>query len=94
MLFQVLRKYDCMKYTTIVAATASESAPLQFLAPYCGVFLAAVGMNMLAIESRIVMIVLKFQALLMRIRYALYVLCVGSVIFELSCSHTPARAIL
>merc|ERR1712182_148613 len=31
---EVLRKYDCMKYTTIVAATASESAPLQFLAPY------------------------------------------------------------
>lgn len=25
-----------MKYTTIVAATASESAPLQFLAPYAG----------------------------------------------------------
>merc|ERR1719484_523692 len=33
---EVLRKYDCMKYTTIVAATASESAPLQFLAPYSG----------------------------------------------------------
>merc|ERR1712078_571383 len=32
----VLRKYDCMKYTSIVAATASESAPLQFLAPYTG----------------------------------------------------------
>merc|ERR1719484_384774 len=33
---EVLRKYDCMKYTSIVAATASESAPLQFLAPYSG----------------------------------------------------------
>merc|ERR1712118_541849 len=33
---EVLRMYDCMKYTTIVAATASESAPLQFLAPYSG----------------------------------------------------------
>merc|ERR1719355_335782 len=33
---EVLRKYDCMKYTSIVAATASESAPLQFLAPYAG----------------------------------------------------------
>merc|ERR1719359_1801959 len=33
---EVLRKYYCMKYTTIVAATASESAPLQFLAPYSG----------------------------------------------------------
>ena len=25
-----------LRYTTIVAATASESAPLQFLAPYTG----------------------------------------------------------
>merc|ERR1712182_85286 len=33
---EVLRKYDCMKFTPIVAATASESAPLQFLAPYSG----------------------------------------------------------
>merc|ERR1712128_79028 len=31
---------DCLKYTTIVAATASDSAPLQFLAPYTG---AAMG---------------------------------------------------
>merc|ERR1719453_2057525 len=31
-----LAKYDCLKYTIIVAATASESAPLQFLAPYTG----------------------------------------------------------
>merc|ERR1712174_140787 len=27
---------DCLKYTTILAATASEAAPLQFLAPYSG----------------------------------------------------------
>merc|ERR1712182_42933 len=33
---EVLRKYDCMKYTSIVAATASDAAPLQFLAPYSG----------------------------------------------------------
>jgi len=33
---EVLRNKDCMKYTSIVAATASESAPLQFLAPYAG----------------------------------------------------------
>ena len=25
-----------MKYTTVVSATASDSAPLQFLAPYTG----------------------------------------------------------
>merc|ERR1719263_1578177 len=33
---ELLRKNDAMKYTIIVAATASESAPLQFLAPYSG----------------------------------------------------------
>jgi F-type H+-transporting ATPase subunit alpha len=31
-----LRNHDAMKYTIIVAATASEAAPLQFLAPYSG----------------------------------------------------------
>merc|ERR1711972_388969 len=35
-LFEILRKNDCLKYTTIVAATASDAAPLQFLAPYTG----------------------------------------------------------
>merc|ERR1739848_548607 len=35
-IFQILQKYDCMKYTCIVAATASDAAPLQFLAPYSG----------------------------------------------------------
>merc|ERR1719301_239241 len=33
---EVLNKFDCMKYTTIVAATASDAAPLQYLAPYTG----------------------------------------------------------
>ncbi|PHV69858.1 F0F1 ATP synthase subunit alpha [Sporanaerobium hydrogeniformans] len=32
-----LEKADAMSYTTIVAATASEAAPLQYLAPYAGV---------------------------------------------------------
>ena len=31
-----LRQHDAMGYTTIVAATASEMAPLQYLAPYAG----------------------------------------------------------
>lgn len=31
-----LRNKDAMKYTIVVAATASEAAPLQFLAPYSG----------------------------------------------------------
>ena len=35
-----LRETGAMEYTTVVAATASESAPLQFLAPYTGVTMA------------------------------------------------------
>ncbi|MCG8590560.1 MAG: F0F1 ATP synthase subunit alpha, partial [Proteobacteria bacterium] len=31
-----LTQYGAMEYTTVVAATASESAPLQFLSPYSG----------------------------------------------------------
>lgn len=31
-----LKKYDAMKYTIVVSATASEPSPLQFLAPYSG----------------------------------------------------------
>jgi proton translocating ATP synthase F1 alpha subunit len=33
---RVLTQKDAMKYTIVVAATASEAAPLQFLAPYAG----------------------------------------------------------
>lgn len=32
-----LHKFGAMEYTTVVAASASESAPMQFLAPYTGV---------------------------------------------------------
>ncbi|ATZ16670.1 F-type H+-transporting ATPase subunit alpha [Entomoplasma freundtii] len=35
-----LKKYGAMDYTTIVNAGASDSAPLQFLAPYTGVTIA------------------------------------------------------
>lgn len=35
-LVKVLEDNDAMKYTTVVAATASDSAPLQYLAPYTG----------------------------------------------------------
>ena len=31
-----LEKYGAMDYTTVVAATASDSAPLQYIAPYAG----------------------------------------------------------
>merc|ERR1711983_500411 len=39
-LFEILRKNDCLKFTTVVAATASDAAPLQFLAPYTGCAMA------------------------------------------------------
>jgi len=35
-LVKTLRDNDALKYTIIVAATASDAAPLQFLAPYSG----------------------------------------------------------
>jgi F-type H+-transporting ATPase subunit alpha len=37
---EVLRDAGAMEYTTVVSATASESAPLQFLSPYTGVTMA------------------------------------------------------
>ena len=35
-LVSILEKEDAFSYTIIVAATASDAAPLQFLAPYTG----------------------------------------------------------
>ncbi len=35
-----LRQHDAMKYTVIVSSTASELAPLQFIAPYAGCAIA------------------------------------------------------
>jgi F-type H+-transporting ATPase subunit alpha len=32
----LFRKYGAMEYTTVVAATASDPAPLQYIAPYAG----------------------------------------------------------
>ncbi len=33
---ETLEKYDAMKYTIIVSASASDAAPLQYIAPYSG----------------------------------------------------------
>ena len=35
-LVETLRKHDAMGYTIVVSATASDSAPLQYIAPYAG----------------------------------------------------------
>lgn len=36
-LVEKLREHGALEYTTIVAANASDPAPMQYLAPYCGV---------------------------------------------------------
>ena len=48
-----LQKHGAMSYTTIVAATASDSAPLQYIAPYAGTALAEYFMG----EGKSVLIV-------------------------------------
>ena len=37
---ETLRRFGAMEYTTIIAATASDPAPMQFLAPYSGCTMA------------------------------------------------------
>jgi F-type H+-transporting ATPase subunit alpha len=39
-IYETLKKYGAMEYTTIVAATASEPAPMQFIAPYAATSMA------------------------------------------------------
>ena len=40
LIVEKLKKFGAMEYTTVVSATASELAPLQYLAPYSGVSIA------------------------------------------------------
>ena len=37
---ETLKKYDCMNYSSVVSASASNMAPLLYLAPYAGVTIA------------------------------------------------------
>jgi len=37
---EILKRHDAMEYTTVIAATASDPAPMQFLAPYPGCAMA------------------------------------------------------
>lgn len=39
-IYETLKKHGAMEYTTIVAATASDPAPMQFIAPYSGTAMA------------------------------------------------------
>ena len=38
--YETLKRHGAMEYTTIIAATASDPAPMQFLAPYSGTAMA------------------------------------------------------
>lgn len=40
LIVEKLKKFGAMEYTTVVSATASELAPLQYIAPYSGVSMA------------------------------------------------------
>ena len=44
-LVNTLKKHDAMRYTTVVAATASDPAPLQYIAPYAGTAMAEYYMH-------------------------------------------------
>ncbi|KAG1721177.1 uncharacterized protein EDB91DRAFT_1088552, partial [Suillus paluster] len=44
-LVKTLEENDAMKYSTIVAATASEAAPLQYLAPFSGCAMGSMNMG-------------------------------------------------
>lgn len=44
-LTQTLKKHDAMRYSIVVAATASDPAPLQYIAPYAGCALGEYFMN-------------------------------------------------
>ncbi|MDO5330328.1 MAG: F0F1 ATP synthase subunit alpha [Bacillota bacterium] len=37
---EVLKSHDCLDYVTVVSASASESAPLQYIAPFAGMAMA------------------------------------------------------
>ncbi len=44
-LVNTLKKHDAMRYTTVVAAMASDPAPLQYIAPYAGTAMAEYYMH-------------------------------------------------
>ena len=49
---KTLKDQDAMKYTIIVAATASEAAPLQFLAPYSACTIGEVFLRELVLQRQ------------------------------------------
>ena len=67
-----LKKHGAMGYTTIVAATASDSAPLQYIAPYAGTALAeyfmAQGKSVLIVYDDLSKHALAYRAISLLLR--------------------------
>ena len=67
-----LKKHGAMGYTTIVAATASDSAPLQYIAPYAGTALAeyfmAQGKSVLIVYDDLSKHVVAYRAISLLLR--------------------------
>ena len=69
---ETLRQADAMKYTVIVSASASESAPLQYIAPYTGCAIAeyfmAQGKDVLIVYDDLSKHAVAYRALSLLIR--------------------------
>ena len=67
-----LKKHGAMSYTTIVAATASDSAPLQYIAPYAGTALAeyfmAQGKSVLIVYDDLSKHAVAYRAISLQLR--------------------------
>ena len=67
-----LKKHGAMSYTTIVAATASDSAPLQYIAPYAGTALAeyvmALGKSVLIVYDDLSKHAVAYRAISLLLR--------------------------
>lgn len=69
---KILENNDCLKSTIIVAATASDPAPLQYLAPYSGVAMAehfmALGLRVLIIYDDLIKHSVSYRQLSLLLR--------------------------
>ena len=91
-----LQKHGAMSYTTIVAATASDSAPLQYIAPYAGTALAEYfmgkGKSVLIVYDDLSKHAVAYRAISLLLRrspgreaYPGDVFCLHSRLLERSC---------
>ena len=96
-----LKKHGAMSYTTIVAATASDSAPLQYIAPYAGTALAeyfmAQGKSVLIVYDDLSKHAVAYRAISLLLRrspgreaYAGDVFYLHSRLLERSCRMSDA----